>query len=143
MIQFGVFLSLLLIGYVFGRMNEAKHFADLDKREAAMAHMVLSDLRSIPKEMTSSKFVSGNVVVSVDYYKQVAAALRTLVGGEIKSYQTLLTRARREAVLRMVEQAEADGARFIANIRLETSSVFQNAQNIGSLEVHAYGTALK
>ncbi len=138
-----IFVTLVVIGFVFGRINEAKHFADLNRREEQMRHMVLMDTKTIPGDMLRSDFVAGNVVVSVDYYKLVGASLRTLIGGEIASYQSLLTRARREAVLRMSEQANAMGAHYIANVRIETSSVFQNTQNIGSIEVYAYGTALR
>jgi uncharacterized protein YbjQ (UPF0145 family) len=47
--------------------------------------------------------VSGSVVVSVDYFKRFLAGLRTLVGGRVTSYETLLDRARREAILRCKE----------------------------------------
>lgn len=143
MIEFGIFIGLLVIGYVFGRINEAAHFADLDRREAAATDVELSNLKQIPQGMGSSMFVSGSVVVSIDYYKQVAAGLRSLVGGQVGSYQTVLTRARREATLRMIEAAKVQGFGYIGNIRLQTSSVFQNAQGTGSFELYVYGTALK
>lgn len=144
MTTFIVFLALLAIGFFFGRMNEAKHFRALERREEEFAHITTSNTKHLPDSYSSSKFVTGNVVISIDYFKRIAAALRGLLGGRIASYTTLLERARREAVLRMKEKAQDNGARHIANVRIETSSVFQNAKsNIGSLEVYAYGTALK
>ncbi len=138
------FLFLLGLGFFFGRMNERNHFKSLEKREAELAHITVSDLKHIPDGTTQARFVNGNVVISVDYFKLIAASLRNLVGGQIKSYSSLLERARREAVLRMKAQADALGATHIANVRLETASVFKNAKNtIGSVEVLAYGTALK
>lgn len=142
--EFIVFLILLGIGFFFGRMNERNHFMSLKKREAELSHITLSTVKKLPGGFDSSEFVTGNVVISIDYFKRIGAALRTLVGGRIGSYTTLIERARREAVLRMKEQARMEGATHIANVRIETSSVFQNArQQLGSLEVYAYGTALK
>ncbi len=138
------FIVLLGVGFFFGRMNEAKHFRSLNRREEELSHITISNTKKLPEGYDASDFVTGNVVISIDYFKRIAAALRGLVGGQIKSYTTLLERARREAVLRMKEEAAVQGARHIANVRIETSSVFQNAKtNVGSLEVYAYGTALR
>ena len=138
------FIVLLGIGFVFGRINEAKHFRALDRRENELSHITISNTKKLPEGYSGSDFVTGNVVISIDYFKRIAAALRGLVGGQIKSYTTLLERARREAVLRMKQEAAEQGATHIANMRIETSSVFQNAKtNVGSLEVYAYGTALR
>ena len=85
----------------------------------------------------------GSVVISVDYFKTVVAGLRNLVGGNISAYESLLDRARREAVLRMQEQAVSIGAEAVVNMKFETARVSGNAaQAIGSVEVLAYGTAL-
>ena len=54
--------------------------------------------------------VTGNVVISVDYFKTVVAGLRNLVGGNVNTYETLLDRARREALLRLQQQALELGA---------------------------------
>lgn len=139
-----VFLILISLGYFFGRMNEARHFRSLEKREAEFAYITVTNTKQIPDGMHTSGFVSGNVVVSIDYFKRILAAIRSLFGGRINSYTTLVERARREAVLRMKEQAADCGMAHISNLRLETASVFKNAKsNIGSIEVYAYGTALK
>ncbi len=139
-----VFLFLLALGYFFGRMNEARHFQSLERREADLADITVSNTKQIPQGMSDCQFVSGNVVISIDYFKRLLAGIRTLFGGRINAYATLVERARREAVLRMKEQASDNNMRHISNLRLETASVFKNAKtNIGSLEVYAYGTAVK
>lgn len=144
MVSFLGFLLLLTIGFVFGRINEQKHFRSLVRREHELAHITVNTLKKLPEGYHTSEFVTGNVVISIDYFKRLGAALRTLIGGRIGSYTSLIERARREAILRMKEQARDMGATHISNVRLETSSVFQNAQQqLGSLEVYAYGTALK
>jgi uncharacterized protein YbjQ (UPF0145 family) len=144
MVSLLVFLFLLALGYFFGRMNEARHFRYLDQREAELAYISVSNTKQVPDGMSVSQFVDGNVVVSIDYFKRILAGIRAIFGGRINSYATLVERARREAVVRMKIQAEQSGMTHISNLRLETASVYKNAKtNIGSLEVYAYGTAVK
>ena len=90
------------------------------------------------------QLVSGSVVISIDYFKQFVAGLRNLFGGRVTAYESLLERARREAILRMKEQARDLGADSVWNVRLETAAISQGAQRqqVGSMEVMAYGTAL-
>ena len=139
-----IFLVLLVLGYGFGRAAELRHFKSIRLREKA--------LQSIPAMATKipdpslrprhTQLVSGNVVVSVDYFKRFLAGLRNLVGGRVTSYETLLDRARREAVLRMKLEANRLGAKLIFNVKFETSSISKGARNqIGAVEVYAYGTA--
>ena len=90
--------------------------------------------------------VRGQVVVSVDYFKRFLAALRAIVGGRVKSYESLLDRSRREAILRMKEQAIQGGYDHVINVRLETSRLAgtrRNGKGTAGLEVLAFGTALK
>ena len=87
------------------------------------------------------ELVTGNAVISVDYFKRVAAGLRKLFGGNLTTYETLVDRARREAILRLKESCQ--GATQIINLRIETSSISQGKSNqIGSVEVLAYATAI-
>lgn len=87
--------------------------------------------------------VYGNAVISIDYFKRFLAGLRNILGGTVKSYESLIDRARREAVLRM--KAMAGDAAVIVNMRIETSNIGMTAgkKGMGSVEAHAYGTALK
>ncbi|MBW2399217.1 MAG: heavy metal-binding domain-containing protein, partial [Deltaproteobacteria bacterium] len=89
--------------------------------------------------------VSGSVVISVDYFKRFLAGLRQFVGGRVKSYETILDRARREAVLRLKEEAAAAGYAAVINVRLETARMAngRNGSGIAGLEVLAYGTGIK
>jgi uncharacterized protein YbjQ (UPF0145 family) len=89
------------------------------------------------------QLVIGSVVVSIDYFKRFLAGLRNLFGGRVTAYETLLDRARREALLRMKEQAEAAGAKLVFNVKYETSSISKGRKDtVGSVEMLAYGTAL-
>jgi len=85
-------------------------------------------------------------VISVDYFKRFVAMLRLLVGGRLSTYEGLVDRARREALLRMREEAESLGASMALNVRIETSSISKghrgDAGSVGSVEALAYGTAI-
>ncbi len=82
--------------------------------------------------------VFGNTVRSKHLGDDIAAAFKTLAGGEIKSYTEMLTEARNEAIERMISEAERMGADAIVAVRLGSSSVMS-----GAAELVAYGTAVK
>lgn len=139
------FLTLLTIGYVCGRWLEKRHYNSIHKREKLHRNIILLPDRIPPVELMNheSQLVTGAVVISVDYFKVISASLRNLFGGRVKSYESLLDRARREATLRMQEQAQLLHANTIYNVRYETSRIGENAGGgLGSIEVMAYGTAL-
>ncbi len=140
-----IFFVLMSLGYGFGRIAEKRHYKSIIERETDLNRIPAIVLRFPPPSTKPQQtvLVMGSVVISIDYFKRVAAKLRGLVGGRMKSYETLLDRARREAVLRMKEQADGMGAKMVFNIKMETASISKGRKgNIGSIEVLAYGTAI-
>lgn len=140
-----VFLTLLALGYGFGRYAEKRHYKSIIKREDEWRHIPAVASKIIPpgSKFSESQVVMGSVVISVDYFKRFIASLRNIVGGRVRSYESLVDRARREAILRMKEQASQLGADLVFNVKLETSSIYKGRRNaIGSVEVLAYGTAM-
>ena len=81
--------------------------------------------------------VQGNTVRAKHAGRDLAASLKNLVGGELKGYTELLTESRRQAVERMLGQAEQLGANAVVNVRFTTSAV-----TAGAAELYAYGTAV-
>ncbi|MFK7732498.1 MAG: YbjQ family protein [Pseudomonadales bacterium] len=141
-----IFLTLVVLGYVFGRRAEKKHFESITARESEYKNLLTFSERFPPADMTvsESKLVGGAVVISIDYFKRLAAGLRSIFGGRVTAYESLIERARREAILRMKEDALAMGAEMIINVKLETSSITKGSgDQVGAVEVYAYGTALK
>lgn len=133
----------VLLGYVFGRMAEAKHYRSIHAREKAFVHLPATTLRTLLGDapVARSELVTGSVVISIDHFKKAAMALRTLVGGPVKSYESLLDRAKREAVLRLKESCP--GAHEIVNVRLETLPLAgSQPRQVTGVEVLAYGTAI-
>ena len=137
-------IGLIVIGRFFGRSIEKKHFESIAEREGQFRNQPALSVKvsSAPYPVRSASLASGSVVVSIDHFKRFTSALRMLVGGEVRSYSSLIDRARREAVLRMKEsQPDADA---YLNTRLETSTIAntQGDEGIGTIEVLAYGTAV-
>ncbi|MEE8423626.1 MAG: heavy metal-binding domain-containing protein [Thermodesulfobacteriota bacterium] len=145
MIDLIIFISLIALGYFAGSRAEKQHYRSINKREEEFLYMPALTLKNVTNqgEIAQSKLVTGSVVISVDYFKRILAGLRAIVGGRVKSYETLLDRARREAVLRMKEQVRS--ADMILNLRIETSSISKGRRrkSVGTVEVLAYGTAIK
>lgn len=136
---------LFLVGLIFGQINESRHYARIHKDEAALSDILAVNLKTLPDDLEpNAVLVTGNVVIAVDYFKMIAATIKRLLGGRIKSYETLVERARREAIIRMKKEARAIGANAVYNVRLEFSTTGQQPkQAFGGVEIFAYGTAVK
>ena len=143
--QIIITLVLISLGYFFGRRAEKKHYRHIIEREELMNALPAMASRFPPVgEKFEQTLVSGNVVIANDYFKTFAAGLRNLFGGKVSSYESLLDRARREAVLRMKEEAQALQADYVFNVKYETTSISKGKNNrLPMIEVFAYGTALK
>ncbi|HSR45370.1 MAG TPA: heavy metal-binding domain-containing protein [Acidimicrobiia bacterium] len=141
-----VVVSLLLLGSTVGRSRERRHFAELDRREEANRGFVLTDLRTVPVGMApgGAALVTGATVIAADYLKTFLSGFRMIFGGEMRSYTPMIERARREARLRMVEDARRVGAMAVINVRFETSPIALNSgRNTAPMaEILCYGTAL-
>ena len=144
MIDLAVLLTLLIIGYGFGTYNERRHFRSIQEREEQYRRITTFSTKRLPPGSTPSVcLAAGSVVISIDYFKKISAGLRNLIGGRVGAYESLVERARREAILRMKADAEDKGATSIFNVKLETSSITKGSKGqIGAVEVLAYGTGL-
>jgi uncharacterized protein YbjQ (UPF0145 family) len=143
MYDIGFFLTLLIVGYISGTIIEKRHYKAIREKEEAYKNIPTTVLKKpIDEEnITSCKLVNGSVVISIDFFKKFLAGLINFFGGNISAYETLIDRARREAILRLKEDAK--GASEIINLRIETSSITKNSQaNVGAIEVLAFGTAI-
>ncbi len=145
MYELVVTLILISLGYFFGRLAEKKHYKNIIAREKVMNSLPAMASRMPPQDGDYDQMlVSGSVVIANDYFKLFVAGLRNLFGGQMSSYETLLDRARREAVLRMKDKAKALGAEAVFNVKYEASNISgQSRKKMPVIEVHAYGTALR
>lgn len=101
--------------------------------------MIVVNTESLPGyRVTEVKgLVQGNTIRAKHLGRDFAAGLKNLVGGELTGYTELLIEARRQALERMLAQAEQLSANAVLNVRFTTSAVAQ-----GAAELYAYGTAV-
>lgn len=129
-INLGIVLFLLGLGWFVGHFRERRHLANLAKREARMSNMLVTQLKTFPGAIdgrSAPRMFIGEAVIATDYFKSFLARLRNIFGGEVRSYQTLLTRARRESLVRIVEQARQHGYNAVCNVRFENADVGGNS----------------
>jgi uncharacterized protein YbjQ (UPF0145 family) len=102
--------------------------------------MLMTNTPEVPGKKVTEVLgiVRGNTIRARWFGRDIAAGLKTLVGGEIRSYTDMLTKARDEAISRMVKDAQRLKADAIVSVRFATSDVMQ-----GAAEVMVYGTAVK
>lgn len=90
------------------------------------------------KELEMLSLVKGSTIQSKNLGRDIMSGFKSMVGGELESYNAMMNEARALATKRMVKEAEELGADAIVNIRYASSAIMQ-----GAAEVIAYGTAVK
>ena len=143
-----VIAILLLVGWTVGTARERAHFRSLEERERHLGHILVTDIKTFPPAAEPAPcptLVMGQAVIASDYLKSFVANLRRIVGGELRSYETLMTRARREAIVRMMEKAHAGGYNAVCNVRLTTADIGGMSGARGAVMVEAFvaGTAYR
>jgi uncharacterized protein YbjQ (UPF0145 family) len=101
--------------------------------------MIIVNTETIPGRIITEVrgLVQGNTIRAKHVGRDIAAGFKNMFGGELKGYTELLTEARRQALERMIAQAEQLGANAVVNVRCTTSAITQ-----GAAELYAYGTAV-
>jgi len=101
--------------------------------------MMLTPSPGLPgyRIVSSHGLVRGNTIRARHVGRDITAALRNLVGGEITEYTKMMAEAREQALDRMIEEAETMGANAVVSLRFATSYVMGSAS-----EILAYGDAV-
>lgn len=139
LLKVAIFVILFAVGWGFGRNAERKHLNELEIQEKRLAYICLDSSRFKTSEQLG-QMVSSNVVISHDYFKYVIANIQNFFGGRLSSYEMVVERARREAIVRLKLEAEKVGATQILGLRLSTTELGMDG---GMVEVFAYGTAIQ
>ncbi len=100
--------------------------------------MIIMTIENPGRPFETLGLVRGSMIQSKHIGKDMAAGLKTLVGGELKGYTEMMEESREIATQRMIGQAKVLGADAVVCVRYTSSSVMQ-----GAAEVTAYGTAIK
>lgn len=139
---------LLALGFVSGKTVEHLHYQDLAKRERRQRRLMLTTTSRVPADwrVEDAALLTGTVVISIDYWKRFAAGIRQIFGGNVRSYETLFERARREAILRLKEAAAAKGFDAVIGVRLESvelANMGASGRGTAGVELMASGTGLR
>lgn len=134
---------MLLLGYLFGRLAERRHYRRIREREARWQSLPAIASRYPPQDRHyHQQLVSGSVVIASDYFKTFLAGLINVFGGRVTPFESMLDRARREALLRMKEQAGTLQATHVFNVKYDTTRIAGSGSGAGAMEVLVYGTAM-
>ena len=102
--------------------------------------MIISTVTEVPGKKIAENLgvVKGNTVRARNIGRDIGAGLKSIVGGEVKTYTEMIKQSREEALNRMINEAQGKGADAIIGVRFMTSMIMQ-----GASEMLAYGTAVK
>ncbi len=140
--------AMLLGAWISGTLLERRHLKSLLLLESGSRGVLAVTIEDLPADwhVESCELVMGNVVISLDYFKRFAAGIKGIFGGNIRVFEPLLERARREALIRMKGVARARGYDTIINVRIETAtlaSARRDGKGTAGVEILAFGTAIK
>jgi uncharacterized protein YbjQ (UPF0145 family) len=99
--------------------------------------IVTSDLVPGKRIVNTLGLVRGNTIRTRHLGKDILAALKNLVGGEVTEYTKMMAEAREQALDRMTDEAIKLGANAVVTLRFSTNSMMA-----GAAELLAYGTAV-
>lgn len=145
LLVYGLPFLFFVVAGIVGAIIERRHYRSIWEREASSVGLPVVTWRtdSSGRTVAAARLVTASVVISHDNFKRFLAQLRKIFGGRLRSYESLLDRARREAVLRLKEQCPE--AHIVLNLRLDTANIAstQGKKGIGAIEVLASGTAVR
>ena len=118
-------LTLLLVGYAFGKRADRKHLAELAEQVSGLDYMLVTQLNTFPHYIKGNppQLLMAETVVATDYFKTFLASWRSFFGGEIKSYQSLMVRARLEVLVQLQSQAAQQGFNALCGIKFESADI--------------------
>jgi len=146
--QLIITVIFFVVVFFIGTGIERKHYKAVKEKEKIFEDLPAISSKKVAnlENVVDSRLVSGCIVISNDAFKKLVAQIYNIFGGRISVYETLFDRARREAIIRMKEQARMFGANMVVNTRFETSRlgvVNSGNKGMGIFEILAYGTAVR
>ncbi len=142
-----IVLTLLVICYFTGKSIERRHYKKIKERELLLIKKpYISFQKNVlnKKEVANSELVASTVVIGCDYFRAFLASLRNIFGGHVSTYESLLDRTRREALLRIREKALKINADIVINVKIDSVTLdpIEYSKNPKTC-VTAYGTAIR
>ena len=160
----GIFLSIFLFiafptlaflySMLFARFHHSSDAKKLLARETfVMQQLGKDNLSTLSKPLPERKIgstglVMSNITVSPSWWQLFLGSIRSIFGGNIVSYDKVLSYGRSEVMQRLREQAMVEGWDEVVNVRVETSMVMNKVRGgkqnkMGTLEFLAYGAGIR
>jgi uncharacterized protein YbjQ (UPF0145 family) len=131
-----------VVGWLLATWFERRHFKSMAEREIPVQGVSISTAKKFSGgQAEAATLLIGSVVVAHDYFRTLIIFFRRIIGGNIQPYERLVERGRREALIRLKEEADLCGIDKIINVRFTTSSV--SGRFLHAIEMVAYGTGVK
>lgn len=134
-------LFFAFLGWALASYLEYRHNQQMTEREKALADISISTAKHADKNAESGILIYGSVVVAHDLFRTLFIQIRKIIGGNIKAYERLVVRGRREAFIRLQEDARQRGFDKVINVRFAGSHVA--GRFVSAVEMVAYGTGVK
>ena len=135
-------VGLGLAGWLIAGWFERRHIRSMSAREIPLQSISINTFKHHPPcEPETCTLLIGSVVVAHDYFRTLIITIRRLIGGNIKPYERLVQRGRREALIRLKEEADLRGIDKLINIRFSTTSI--SGRFLHAIEMVAYGTGIR
>ena len=134
--------GLGLVGWMVAFYFEKRHIQSMNRREIPLKDIAINNLKNCHfSEPKAATLLIGSVVVAHDYFRTLIIFFRKLVGGNIRHYERLVDRGRREALIRLKEEADLCGIDQVINIRFTATAI--SGRFLNAVEMVAYGTGIQ
>ena len=131
-----------LIGWMVAWWFERRHIQSMNRREITLNNIAINNLKTCRfSEPQAATLLIGSVVVAHDYFRTLIIFFRKLVGGNIRQYERLVDRGRREALIRLKEEADLCGIDRVINVRFTATAI--SGRFLHAVEMVAYGTGIQ
>ena len=135
-------VSVGVLGWLIATWLERRHFKSMSEREILLQGISVNTAKRISScEPEGVTLLIGSVVVAHDYFRTLIIFFRKVIGGNIKPYERLVERGRREALIRLKEEAEIRGMDKVINVRFTTNAIA--GRFLHAIEMVAYGTGVR
>lgn len=129
------------LGWLVATLLERRHNAQMTAREKLLTGVKVSTTKRAGLGAQEGVMITGSVVIAHDFFRTLVIAFRKLIGGNIKPYERLVVRGRREAFIRLREEALLRGFDRVVNVRFGSALVA--GRFLSAVEMVVYGTGVK
>ena len=136
-------LGPFLFSWWYGNHYQMKKQKELVEREASFGMDPLSNLKTPPVQLSASGLLTANIMMSVSWWQQFIGGIHSIFGGNITTWDKILSWGRQEVMQRLRETAREAGFDSVINMRMETSEINNSKGKVKVIELLAYGTGIK